>query len=247
MAQTASEQFAAERARMVDRQIAGRGVRDPRVLAAMGEVPREQFVAPDFREFAYEDGPLPIAEQQTISQPYIVALMIALAQVGPDDKVLEIGTGSGYAAAVLARIARKVHTIERHARLADAAERRLARLGYRNIEVRGGDGTLGWPQAAPFDAIIVTAGGPEVPETLRRQLAIGGRLVMPIGTPEQRLVKIVRAGENAFEEENLGAVRFVQLIGEHGWTEQGSPARAEKRTRRRRRRTGVPETFRFGL
>ena len=224
------DQTAAERARMVDHQIAGRGVRDPRVLEAMRQVPREAFVEAGFEEFAYEDSPLPIAEQQTISQPYIVALMIELAQVRPGDKVLEIGTGSGYAAAVLARIANRVYTVERHARLADEAELRFARLGYRNIAVRRGDGTLGWPEAAPFDAIIVTAGGPEIPETLRRQLKIGGRLVIPIGAFEQRLVKLVREDEDSFREEDLGAVRFVPLIGEHGWAEQGSPVRAKKAT-----------------
>jgi protein-L-isoaspartate(D-aspartate) O-methyltransferase len=177
------DHLAADRERMVNRQIAARGVRDPRVLRAMREVPREQFVAPGLEEFAYEDSPLPIAEQQTISQPYIVALMIEAAEIGQGDKVLEIGTGSGYAAAVLSRIANEVYTIERHASLAQAAASRFARLGYRNIEVRRGDGTLGWPEAAPFDAIIVTAGGPEVPETLRRQLRIGGRLAGELSLP----------------------------------------------------------------
>ena len=139
---------------MVSRQIAGRGVRDPRVLKAMREVPREAFVAESLREFAYEDSPLPIAQGQTISQPYIVALMVAAAEVKPGDKVLDVGTGSGYAAAILSRIAQNVFTIERHRPLADDAHRKFARLGYENIEVRHGDGTLGWPEAAPFDASL---------------------------------------------------------------------------------------------
>lgn len=223
MAQQAAQldHLAAERERMVERQIAARGVNDARVLEAMRQVPREAFVASGFEEFAYEDSPLPIAEGQTISQPYIVALMIEAAEVKAGDRVLEIGTGSGYAAAVLSRIAGEVYTVERHGALAETAKRRFARLGYRNIEVRTGDGTLGWPEAAPFDAIIVTAGGPEIPESLRNQLKIGGRLVIPIGslTHEQRLVKVVRDGEHAFHEEDLGPVRFVPLIGEHGWSE----------------------------
>ena len=218
-----------DRERMVDRQIAARGVTDWRVLEAMRQVPREAFVEAGLEEFAYQDSPLPIAQGQTISQPFIVALMIAAAAVKPGDRVLEIGTGSGYAAAVLSRIAGKVYTVERHGALADTAKQRFAQLGHRNIEVRHGDGTLGWPEAAPFDAIIVTAGGPEIPETLRNQLKIGGRLIMPIGVlaNEQRLVKVVRDGEHAFHEEDLGAVRFVPLVGEHGWPDEAVPVRAE--------------------
>src|SRR4051794_31487850 len=183
---------------MVDRHIAARGIRDRWVLDAMRRVARETFIDPGFEEFAYEDSPLPIAEGQPISQPYIVALMIEAAEVKPGDRVLEIGAGSGYAAAVLARIPAEVYTVERHGALAQAAKRRLARLGYHNVEVRHGDGTLGWPEAAPFDAIIVTAGGPEIPEGLRTQLKVGGRLVIPIGSlhDEQRLVKVVRDGEH---------------------------------------------------
>ena len=216
------DHLASDRERMVERQIAARGVNDPRVLAAMREVPRETFVAPGFEEFAYEDSPLPVAEGQTISQPYIVALMIEAAEVKPGDRVLEIGTGSGYAAAVLARIAAEVYTIERLGALAESAKRRLGQLGYRNVQVRVGDGTLGWPEAAPFDAIIVTAGGPEIPESLRNQLKIGGRLVIPIGSlpDEQRLVKVVRDGEHAFHEEVGRPVWFVPLIGEHGWWQE---------------------------
>jgi protein-L-isoaspartate(D-aspartate) O-methyltransferase len=210
-----------ERERMVELQIAGRGVADPRVLDAMRRVPREAFVAEGLEEFAYQDNPLPIAEAQTISQPYIVALMIEAAEVMPADRVLDVGTGSGYAAAVLAEIASKVYTIERHKTLADAARQVFRRLGYDNIEVRTGDGTLGWPEAAPFDAIIVAAGGPEIPEALRRQLKVGGRLIIPVGTlgREQRLVKVVRDSEHEFHEEDLGPVMFVPLIGEQGWAD----------------------------
>jgi protein-L-isoaspartate(D-aspartate) O-methyltransferase len=204
---------------MVDIQIAGRGVRDPRVLEAMRQVPREAFVAEALAEFAYEDAPLPIEEGQTISQPYIVALMIEAAEVKPGDRVLDVGTGSGYAAAVLSRIAGEVYAIERHGTLVEFAKRRFEQLGYRNIKIRHGDGTLGWADAAPFDAILVAAGGPEIPEALRTQLKVGGRLVMPIGLLEhqQRLVKVVRDGERDFHEEDLGPVMFVPLVGAFGW------------------------------
>ena len=214
------------RDRMVDVQIVRRGVRDPNVLAAMRRVPREAFVPQGMEEFAYEDGPLPIGDGQTISQPYIVALMIEAAEVKPGDRVLEIGAGSGYAAAVIGEIAGQVVAVERRLALGEAARRRLADLGYENIEVRVGDGTRGWPQAAPFDAIIVSAGGPEAPQALKEQLAIGGRLVIPVGEAERRqtLRKIVRRGEAQFEEEDLGAVMFVPLIGEHGWAEDGTRA-----------------------
>ncbi|MFL5051175.1 MAG: protein-L-isoaspartate(D-aspartate) O-methyltransferase [Xanthobacteraceae bacterium] len=220
-AATRTQDRTVERDRMVERQIAGRGIADPRVLSAMRRVPREGFVTPGLEEFAYEDSPLPIDEAQTISQPYIVALMIEAAEVKRGDRVLDVGTGSGYAAAVLSEIAGEVYTIERHRALAEAAKRRLAKLGYRNIKVRHGDGTLGWPEAAPFDAIIVAAGGPEIPEALRAPLKIGGRLVLPIGelAGAQRLVKVVRTGEKEYQEEDLGSVRFVPLIGQHGWRE----------------------------
>lgn len=204
---------------MVDRQVARRGIRDGRVLAAMRQVPREAFVAPGLQEFAYEDSPLPIEAAQTISQPYIVALMLEAAGIGPGDRVLEVGAGSGYAAGVASRIAGHVYAIERHGALATLAAQRLGRLGYDNIEVRTGDGTRGWPQAAPFDAILVSAGGPRVPEALKAQLAIGGRMVIPVGASqtEQRLVRVLRTGAASFEEEDLGAVTFVPLIGEEGW------------------------------
>ena len=214
------------RDRMVDVQIARRGVRDRKVLDAMREVPREKFVDPGFEEFAYEDGALPIGEGQTISQPFVVALMIQAAEVKPGDRVLEVGAGSGYAAAVMSRIAKQVHAIERHAALGLAARQRFEKLGYDNIELRVGDGTKGWPEAAPFDAILVAAGGPGAPQALKEQLAVGGRLVIPVGEEprSQRLLKITRTSGARFEEEDLGGVMFVPLIGEQGWAEDGSRA-----------------------
>src|SRR5437870_2730903 len=215
-----------DRERMVKVQIAGRGVRDPLVLEAMRRVPREVFVEAGFEEFAYEDSPLPIGEGQTISQPYIVALMIEAAEVKPGDSVLEVGAGSGYAAAVMGQIADRVYTIERHPSLGNSARQRFKKLGYDNVELRVGDGTRGWPEAAPFDAILVAAGGPEVPPALKEQLAIGGRLVIPVGKEEryQTLVKLTRKSETEFEEGNLGGVAFVPLIGEQGWAEDGRRA-----------------------
>ena len=208
-----------DRLRMVDRQVARRGVRDNAVLDAMRDVPREEFVPDDLQEFAYEDCPLPIEAGQTISQPYVVGLMIAAAELRSDAHVLEIGAGSGYAAAVLSRIADHVCAVERHHALATHAAERLQRLGYDNIELHTGDGTGGWPEEAPFDAILVSAGGPEVPQVLKEQLAVGGRLIMPVGhsRSEQQLVRVTRTAANSFEEENLGSVAFVPLIGEHGW------------------------------
>jgi protein-L-isoaspartate(D-aspartate) O-methyltransferase len=216
--------LARARDRMVDVQIAQRGVRDARVLDAMRHVPREDFVEARFKEAAYEDLPLPIGEQQTVSQPFVVAMMIEAAKVGPADRVLEIGTGSGYAAAVLSRIASEVYTIERYRSLADGAQQRFAELGYANIAARTGDGTLGWPEIAPFDAIVVSAGSPGVPQPLKEQLAIGGRLVIPVGDQDRRqtLLKITRTGGDSFEEEDLGPVMFVPLVGERGWRENRS-------------------------
>jgi len=215
------------RAHMVEAHIARRGVRDARVQDAFRKVPREVFVPEALQEFAYEDTPLPIPEGQTISQPYIVALMAQAAGIGPKDKVLEIGTGSGYAAAILATLGGRVFTIERHAGLADAARERLRRLGFGNVEVRTGDGTLGWPEAAPFDAILAAAGGPSAPDSLKDQLAIGGRLVIPVGERgEQTLLKLTRTGPDSFSEEDLGGVRFVPLIGAEGWSAEGPPAQA---------------------
>ncbi|RWN69215.1 MAG: protein-L-isoaspartate(D-aspartate) O-methyltransferase [Mesorhizobium sp.] len=214
------------RNRMVEVHLSRRGIHDREVLEAMREVPREAFVAPGFEEFAYEDGPLPIAEGQTISQPYIVALMIEMAEIGPGDHVLEVGTGSGYAAAVMSRIVERVYTIERHAGLAETARQRFEELGYDNIEVRTGDGTKGWPDAAPFDAILVAAGGPGAPLALQEQLDVGGRLIIPVGDEphDQRLLKVTRTGAATYSEEDFGGVRFVPLIGEQGWPENGSLA-----------------------
>jgi protein-L-isoaspartate(D-aspartate) O-methyltransferase len=214
------------RNQMVDVQLARRGIRDRHVLEAMRRVPRELFVEPGFEEFAYEDGPLPIAENQTISQPYIVAWMIEAAEVKPEDRVLEVGAGSGYAAAVMSRVADRVYTIERHPSLADSARRRFKKLDYDNITLRIGDGTLGWPEAAPFDAMLVAAGGPHVPEALKEQLAIGGRLVIPVGGEgrSQKLLKITRTSESQYDREDLGGVVFVPLIGAQGWAEDGRRA-----------------------
>jgi protein-L-isoaspartate(D-aspartate) O-methyltransferase len=228
--QPEAEAWTRRREEMVARQIAARGVRSPRVLAAMRRVRREGYVPSYLGEFAYEDSALPIEEEQTISQPYIVAFMIEALDLEPNDRVLEIGTGSGYAAAVLAELCRDVCTIERHERLAKTAAERLRRDGYTNVRVRHGDGTLGWPDAAPFDAIVVAAGGPEVPESLKEQLAIGGRLVIPVGTTIglQELVRVRRTAADRFRTERLGGVRFVPLIGAEGWREPpgapGAPA-----------------------
>jgi protein-L-isoaspartate(D-aspartate) O-methyltransferase len=214
-----SVSFPDARRRMIETQIVPGGVRDPAVIAAMGRVPRERFVPDDVAPYAYADEPLPIGEGQTISQPYIVALMTEALRLAPGDRVLEIGTGSGYAAAVLAEIAAEVYTIERLPSLAEAARRRLAALGYASVHVRCGDGTLGWPEHAPYDAIVATAGGPEVPPALLDQLAIGGRLVIPVGASPwaQRLVRVVRAAADDYGHEDLGGVAFVPLIGARGW------------------------------
>jgi protein-L-isoaspartate(D-aspartate) O-methyltransferase len=203
---------AAERAAMIERTIARRGVADPRVLAAMQAVPREAFVRPGNEDRAYADGPLPILAGQTISQPYIVAWMAEQARIAPTDRVLEIGTGSGYAAAVLAQLAAHVCSIERHGKLAREAAERLA--GYGNLEVRHGDGTRGWPEQAPFDAILVAAAGTAVPGALLAQLKRGGRLVMPVGATSvaQFLVRWTKIGAESFEQERLGAVAFVPLV-----------------------------------
>jgi protein-L-isoaspartate(D-aspartate) O-methyltransferase len=212
------------RDRMVDIQLVRRGIRDRAVLGAMRLVPRERFVEGGYEEFAYDDTALPIANQQTISQPYIVALMMEAAELKPTDKVLEVGTGSGYASAIASRIAGSVHTIERHGPLADRAAKRLVELGYTNVTVHTGDGSRGLPEQAPYDAIIVAAGGPSVPDALKQQLAIDGRLVIPVGDDDghQSLLRVVRRSRADFDEEALGAVRFVPLIGEQGWAEDGT-------------------------
>src|SRR5208282_236884 len=208
-----------ERLRMVRDQIAARGVRNPAVLDAMRRVPREAFLPDEFAEFAYQDTPLPIEGGQTISQPYIVALMIESVEPRASDRALEIGTGSGYAAAVLSQVVDEVYTIERHEQLARLAAKRLASLGYTNVKVRHGDGTLGWPEHAPYDVILVTAGGLQVPMPLLEQLAIGGRLIIPVGETArlQHPVRVTRTSRDKFHDEDLGEVRFVPLIGAEGW------------------------------
>ncbi|MGE5501507.1 MAG: protein-L-isoaspartate(D-aspartate) O-methyltransferase, partial [Ignavibacteriales bacterium] len=208
---------------MVERQLQRRGVRDSYVLEAMRDVPREVFVPENLQEFAYEDSPLPIESGQTISQPYIVGYMLEAADLHPGDRVLEIGAGSGYAAAVMSRIVGRVFAVERHEDLTRRARERFERLGYDNIELKTGDGTNGWAEEAPFDAILVAAGGPSIPQVLMEQLDIGGRLVIPVGGEErnQRLVKVTRTSATHWDEEDLGGVQFVPLIGEYGWGEQG--------------------------
>jgi protein-L-isoaspartate(D-aspartate) O-methyltransferase len=203
------------RKRMVARQVSARGVNDALVLEAMQTVPREKFVPRRLRSRAYADAPLPISAGQTISQPYIVAFMVEALQLKGGERVLEIGAGSGYAAAVLAEIARDVYTIERIAELADKAGATLADAGYANVHMKHGDGTLGWPDAAPFDAILVSAGAPSVPLALKEQLKIGGRLVIPVGPTRfvQELIRITRRNETSFVSENLADVCFVPLIG----------------------------------
>ncbi|WP_161535420.1 protein-L-isoaspartate(D-aspartate) O-methyltransferase [Bradyrhizobium sp. LCT2] len=223
--------FPALRAEMVKHNISARGVRDELVLKAMGKVPRELFLPPNLREFAYEDSPLPIAGEQTISQPYIVAFMAEALMLEGGEKVLEIGAGSGYAAAVLSEIAANVYTVERLGPLAETAAARLTELGYDNVHVLHGDGTKGWPEHAPYDAIVVAAGGPQVPEALKEQLKIGGRLVIPVGADQrtQELVRVVRVSKDEYRSEDIADVRFVPLIGEEGWAsaerETGAPVR----------------------
>jgi protein-L-isoaspartate(D-aspartate) O-methyltransferase len=224
----ATKSFDLLRREMVANNIAARGVRDELVLAAMRKVPRELFLPKKLREFAYEDSPLPIAGDQTISQPYIVAFMAEALTLEGGEKVLEIGAGSGYAAAVISEIAADVYTVERLGQLAEQAAARLADLGYGNVHVLHGDGTRGWPEHAPYDAIVVAAGGPQVPESLKEQLKIGGRLVIPVG-PDQRtqeLVRITRISKDEYRSEDIADVRFVPLIGEEGWAARGTePAR----------------------
>ena len=216
--------FAAERESMIERTIRSRGLIDPKLIAAFSAVPREEFISADYAEHAYDDAPLPIESGQTISQPYIVALTVDAAAIGPGDKVLEIGAGSGYAAAIIGQIAHKVIAIERHHELASLARERMRRLGYRNVQILEGDGTRGCPAEAPFDAIVAAASGSHVPAVLIDQLQPGGRIVMPIGPPHsvQSLVKLTKREDGTLDREDLGAVRFVPLIGEHGYGETPS-------------------------
>jgi protein-L-isoaspartate(D-aspartate) O-methyltransferase len=219
------------RDQMVARQIAARGVTDEAVLRAMREVPREAFVPIELQEFAHEDAPLPIAAGQTISQPFIVALMVEALELEAGDRVLEVGSGSGYAAAVMSRICERVFGIERHAELAEGSRKALEALDYDNIEIRQGDGTLGWPEMAPFDAILVSAGGPAIPDALREQLDVGGRIVIPVGGKGhlQTLVRATRVTETEWQEEDLGAVTFVPLVGVQGWADPAWGVPATKR------------------
>ena len=212
--------FTKSRREMVEKQVLSRGVRAPRVLEAMRKVPREAFLPQSLREFAYDDAPLPIEANQTISQPYIVAFMIEALNLKGGEAILEIGTGSGYAAAVLSRIAAHVYSVERIAQLAEKAATVLSDLHYENVLVRHGDGTEGWPEYAPYDAIVVAAGGPAVPEALKRQLRIGGRLVIPVGKDQriQELVRVTRLSEEKYKTAHIADVRFVPLIGKEGWS-----------------------------
>ena len=213
--------FAAEREAMIERQLKRRGIDEPAILEAFRAVPREAFVAAEYADVAYGDHPLPIEASQTISQPYIVGLMIQAARVERDDTVLEVGSGSGYAAAVIGRIARRVVGIERQHALVGLARERMARLGYDNVEIVEGDGTKGWPKEAPYDVILAAASGSHVPRALVEQLKPGGRLVMPIGGPGwvQELVKLHKREDGSLQQSDLGGVRFVPLIGEEGWAD----------------------------
>jgi protein-L-isoaspartate(D-aspartate) O-methyltransferase len=219
MDEVVKRDFSKLRRAMVEEAIVSRGVRSELVLNAMRTVPREAFLPERLSEFAYDDAPLPIEEGQTISQPYIVAFMAEALALQDGEKVLEIGTGSGYAAAILSEIAREVYTVERIGQLAEKAAATLADLGYDNVHVLHGDGTKGWPEHAPYDGIIVAAGGPKIPESLKEQLKIGGRLVIPVGRDPkvQELVRVTRISESEFKREDLADVRFVPLVGQEGW------------------------------
>ena len=228
------------RQEMVEKAIIARGVRSELVLNAMRTVPREKFLPERLREFAYDDSPLPIEEGQTISQPYIVAFMTEALALSGGERVLEIGTGSGYAAAILSKVAGDVYTVERIGQLAEKSASLLADLGYDNVHVLHGDGTKGWPDHAPYDGIIVAAGGPKIPESLKEQLKIGGRLVIPVGRDQkvQELVRITRISEREFRSEDLADVRFVPLIGHEGWE---GPEVGPKHGRPWHRAKGAPE------
>jgi len=216
----AKNDFSKARLKMVEDQIIARGIRDPRVIAAMKKVPRHLFVEEALQSQAYNDHPLPIGEKQTISQPYMVALMTETLLLTGRDKVLEIGAGSGYQTCILAEIALKVFSIERIRSLAIQVRKLVYELGYLNVEIKFSDGTLGWMEESPFDAIMVTAGSPGIPQPLVDQLAVGGRLVIPVGDPtDQELIRVTRT-EGGIKKEDLGGCRFVRLIGQHGWDEE---------------------------
>ena len=214
------ERFEKQRMKMVDGQLRARGIVDPRVLMAMEKIPRHLFIDEGLADQAYNDNPLPIDSRQTISQPYIVALMSEAMELAGKEKVLEIGSGSGYQTAVLAELAERVFTIERIAALAVRARRVLESLNYYNVAVRVGDGTYGWREESPFSAIMVTAGAPRIPNLLIEQLVVGGRLVIPVGNrSSQVLLKLTRLSQDPkdLKQEDLGGCRFVDLIGEYGW------------------------------
>jgi protein-L-isoaspartate(D-aspartate) O-methyltransferase len=212
--------FPKARLKMVEEQIIERGIRDPRVIAAMKKIPRHLFVEEALQNQAYNDRPLPIGEKQTISQPYMVALMTEAMALKSNDRVLEIGSGSGYQTAVLAELVQEVYSVERIRSLAIRARKLLYDLGYFNVEIKIFDGTFGWLEKAPFDAIIVTAGSPIIPQPLYDQLSLGGRLVIPLGNSDvQDLVRIIKTAEG-MKKEDLGGCRFVKLIGRYGWEEE---------------------------
>ena len=214
------QDFKKERLAMVEEQLSRRGILDPRVLEAMAKVPRHLFVPGNYQSAAYEDRPLPIGEGQTISQPYMVAVMTQSLDLKGEERVLEIGTGSGYQAAILAELSKKVYTVERIPLLTERAQEVLKQFGYTNISFRTGDGTKGWPEEAPFDGIIVTAGAPDIPQSLTSQLAEGGRLVIPTGPRyTQTLYKVTRKRREFIEEDVTGCV-FVPLVGDFGWKDE---------------------------
>jgi len=213
-----TQPFAAERFSMVESQLRQRGIRDERLLAAMSTVPRHEFVSQQNWNEAYADHPIPIAEKQTTSQPYMIAAMIQAAEIKPEDRVLEIGAGSGYQTALLAELARQVFAVERYSSLAETAQKTLERLGYRNAKIVTADGSLGLPEAAPYDAIIVSAAAPRIPQALVDQLAVGGRLLIPVGEADQQVLQLVqRNADGNTTVRTLEGCRFVPLIGEQGF------------------------------
>jgi len=218
-----SNDYAPHRAEMIEKQLRRRGIEDRGVLAAMLAVPRHEFVSQELRDRAYEDNALPIGSGQTISQPYIVAAMSSALRLQPADRALEIGTGTGYQAAVLSVLAKEVFTIERRPELASAASQKLTSLGYHNVHVHCGDGTLGLPEFAPFDAILVAAAAPAAPQPLLAQLADGGRMIIPVGGEDNQELRLIEKRAGAFSTKILEGCRFVPLVGHHGW--QNSPQR----------------------
>ena len=213
--------FEAERQAMVEKQLRARGIRDGRVLAAMATVPRHEFVPAEQRRLAYADRALPIGEWETISQPYIVAVMTQAAAVHPGDRMLEIGTGAGYQSAILAHLGAQVYTIERNPELAEEASERLERLGYEDVEVITGDGSRGYPVCAPYDAILVTAASPRAPQALLDQLVEGGRLVIPVGGRTEQQLKVITKSDGNLNCRNLDNCQFVPLLGQEGWSDGG--------------------------